>query len=94
MAFNHSSSSNAEVKDILELHLYLPYVPSWPVLGRTLPLPLHAISWSTVFLGKPITARLFSILTAFFWSQNMKNALTSTWLHIEWVMRKVNEFCV
>ena len=33
--------SSAEFKEIVELYLYSPYGPSWPVLGRTLPL-LHS----------------------------------------------------
>jgi hypothetical protein len=34
---NHPHPSSAAVK--IELYLYSPYRPSWPVLGRTLPLP-------------------------------------------------------
>jgi hypothetical protein len=30
--------SSAEVKERVELYLYSPSGPSWPVLGRTLPL--------------------------------------------------------
>jgi hypothetical protein len=32
--------SSAEVKERVELYLYSPSRPSWPVLGRTLPLSL------------------------------------------------------
>jgi hypothetical protein len=32
--------SSAEVKEKVELYLYSPYGPSWPVVGWTLPLPL------------------------------------------------------
>jgi hypothetical protein len=32
--------SSARVKERVELYLYCPSGPSWPVLGRTLPLPL------------------------------------------------------
>ena len=32
--------SSAQVKERVELYLYSPSVPSWPVLGWTLPLPL------------------------------------------------------
>jgi hypothetical protein len=34
---NHPPQSNTEVKERVELHLYSPSGPSWPVLGRTLP---------------------------------------------------------
>jgi hypothetical protein len=37
---DHPPPSSAEVKERVELYLYSPCVPSWPVLGRTLPLPL------------------------------------------------------
>jgi hypothetical protein len=33
---NHPPSSSAEVKERIELYLYFPSGPSWPVLGRTL----------------------------------------------------------
>jgi hypothetical protein len=38
---DHPPSSSARVKERVELYLYSPSEPSWPVLGRTLPLPLH-----------------------------------------------------
>jgi hypothetical protein len=34
---DHPHPSNTEVKERLELYLYLPFVPSWPVVERTLP---------------------------------------------------------
>jgi hypothetical protein len=34
---DHPPSSSAEVKERVELYLYSPSGPSWPVLGRTLP---------------------------------------------------------
>jgi hypothetical protein len=34
--FDHPPPSSAEVKDRVELYLYFPFGPSWPVLGRTL----------------------------------------------------------
>ena len=37
---DHPLPSSAEVKERVELYLYSPYKPSWPVLGWTLPLPL------------------------------------------------------
>jgi hypothetical protein len=35
---DHPPPSNAEVKEGVELYLYSPSGPSWPVLGRLLPL--------------------------------------------------------
>jgi hypothetical protein len=37
---DHPPPSSAEVKERVELYLYSPFGPSWPVLGWTLPLPL------------------------------------------------------
>jgi hypothetical protein len=37
---DHPPPSSAEVKERVELYLYSPSGPSWPVLGWTLPLPL------------------------------------------------------
>jgi hypothetical protein len=34
---NHPTPSSAEVKERVELYLYSPSGPSWPVLRRTLP---------------------------------------------------------
>jgi hypothetical protein len=36
---DHPPPSNAEVKEWVELYLYSPSGPSWPVVGLTLPLP-------------------------------------------------------
>jgi hypothetical protein len=36
---DHPTPSSAEVLGRVELYLYSPSGPSWPVLGRTLPLP-------------------------------------------------------
>jgi hypothetical protein len=35
--------SSAEVKERVELYLYSPFGPSWPVLGWPLPLPLPSV---------------------------------------------------
>ena len=35
--------SSAEVKERAEVYLYSPSGPSWPVVGRTLPLPLRLL---------------------------------------------------
>ena len=37
---DHSPPSSAKVKERVELYLYSPSVPLWPVLGLPLPLPL------------------------------------------------------
>jgi hypothetical protein len=37
---DHPPPSSAEVKERVELYLYSPSGPSWPVLGRTLPFTL------------------------------------------------------
>jgi hypothetical protein len=37
---DHPTPSSAKVKERVQLYLYSPSGPSWPVLGRTLPLPL------------------------------------------------------
>jgi hypothetical protein len=38
---DHPSPFSAEVKERVELYLYSPSGPSWPVLRSTLPLPLR-----------------------------------------------------
>ena len=47
---DHPPPSSAEVTERVELYLYSPYGPSWPVLGWTLPLPL----------GKNLVGRWFA----------------------------------
>jgi len=42
---DHPPSYSAEVKEKVELYLYSPSGPSWPVLGWTLPLSLPNITW-------------------------------------------------
>ena len=39
---DHPPPPSAEVKERVELYLYSTSGPSWPVLGWTLPLPLHS----------------------------------------------------
>jgi hypothetical protein len=39
--FDHPPPSSAEVKERVELYVYSPSGPSWPVLGRTLPLVFY-----------------------------------------------------
>jgi len=38
---DHPTPSSAQIKERVELYLYSPSGPSWPVLGWILPLPLH-----------------------------------------------------
>ena len=38
---DHQPPSSAEVKERVELYLYSPSGPSWPVLGRTLPFTFY-----------------------------------------------------
>jgi hypothetical protein len=37
---DYPPSSSARIKERVELYLYAPSGPSWPFLGRSLPLPL------------------------------------------------------
>jgi len=53
--------SNAEVKERVELYLYPKSGPSWPVIGRNLPLPLSLPwmhYWPTVHRGQQNTIRV------------------------------------
>jgi hypothetical protein len=43
---DHPPPSSARVKERVELHLYSPSGPSWPVLGRHLPLPISEATLS------------------------------------------------
>jgi hypothetical protein len=40
---DHRPSSSVGVKERVELYLYSPSGPSWPVIGWTLPLPGHSV---------------------------------------------------
>jgi hypothetical protein len=50
---DHPPSSSARVKERVELYLCSPSGPSWPVLGRTLPLPLIEHRWNETGRRKP-----------------------------------------
>jgi len=39
---------SAEVKERVKIYLYSPSGSSWPVLGRTLPLPMHFLHMETL----------------------------------------------
>jgi hypothetical protein len=41
---DHAPTSRAEAKERVELYLYFPYGPSWPVIGWTVPVPLSLTS--------------------------------------------------
>ena len=41
---DHPPASSADVKERVELYLFPPSGPSWPVIGWTVPLPLPLIS--------------------------------------------------
>jgi hypothetical protein len=51
-------TSSAEVKEQVELYLYSPSGPSWPVLGRILPL--------SVLIYSVKVLRIFNFMTVFF----------------------------
>jgi hypothetical protein len=42
---DHPPLSSAEVKQRVGLYIYSPSGPSWPVLGRSLPLPLPSVRY-------------------------------------------------
>jgi len=54
----HAPPSTAEVKERVELYLYFTSRPSWPVITRTLPLPLLFIS-SGSSLNSVYTTQVF-----------------------------------
>jgi hypothetical protein len=45
---DHPPSSSARAKERVEQYLYSPSGPSWPVLGRTLPLPFSAYAMENI----------------------------------------------
>jgi hypothetical protein len=61
---DHPPASSAEVKKRVELYLYSPSGPSWPVRGRPLPLP------STLFIYW--TAQSTSHIIGFKWLNDWK----------------------
>ena len=42
--FDQPPPSSVEVKERVQLYIYSPSEPSWPVLGQTLPLPFFYFS--------------------------------------------------
>jgi hypothetical protein len=73
---DHPPPSSADVKERVELYLYIPSRSSWPVLGWTLPLPLPVpfhLRWISV-VG-PLYSylkNLFGFLITFFISWNCR----------------------
>ena len=47
---DHPPPSSAEVKERIELYLYSPAGPSWPVLEWTLPLPLPSPIYIYIYI--------------------------------------------
>ena len=65
---SHPPTPSAEVKEREELCVYSPSGPSWPVLGRTLPLPLFCEQYK--YDGPTYT--FFSVhLLLGFWSDDL-----------------------
>jgi len=64
---DHPPTSSVEVKEGVELYLYSPSGPSWPVLGWTLLLPLCKISYYQNYLTVPLSSqwptRKYSLLS-------------------------------
>jgi hypothetical protein len=61
---DHPPPSSTEVKERVELYIYSPSAPSWPVLRWTLPLPFHenivfsfphVYFWRSTLTGKEVT---------------------------------------
>jgi hypothetical protein len=64
---NHKPASSTEVKETVELYLYSPSDPSWPVLGRT---------FFIFFLGKE---RRIVMLRAELWTVGLPNKRQEFW---------------
>jgi hypothetical protein len=82
---DHPPSSSARVKEIVELYLYSPSGPSWPVLGWTIfppngstapwgPRPPHFSKLHDHFLDTPHSVGLL-------WTSDQPVGETSTWQH-------------
>ena len=56
---DHPPSSNAKVKERVELYLYSPFGPSWPVLGRTLQGDAGFLCNNAVVFGDTIKGTLY-----------------------------------
>ena len=61
---NHPPPSSTEVKERVELYLYSPSGPSWPVLGQTLPFTFAFVSHSLPLNCKSILRWMQSVVHA------------------------------
>jgi hypothetical protein len=77
---DHPPQSSAEVKERVQLYLYSPSGPSWPVLGWTLPFIIYLGLWVTSqrnFASYGALFRRSKTVGAWSWSLNC----TSCWEH-------------
>jgi hypothetical protein len=63
LGVDHPTPSSAKVKERVELYLYSPSGPSWPVTGCTLPLPLHFNKFPLALLVLNKSFKLVSLKT-------------------------------
>jgi hypothetical protein len=63
---NHPPLSSAEVKERVELYLYSPSGPSWPILGRTLHF-YHYIFKCLISCTAPYSSYYKNVTSAKFW---------------------------
>jgi hypothetical protein len=61
---DHPPPSSAEVKERIELYLYSPSGPTWPVLGRTLTLSLLC---GRILLERTLKKQGVGVWTVFDW---------------------------
>jgi hypothetical protein len=87
---DHPPPCSAEVKERVELYLYSPSGPSWPVIGWTLPLLLPFFSYGSSapwgprpphFWGFTITLLDTPHSVGLLWTSDQPLAETSTWEH-------------
>ena len=50
LGVDHPPTSSAEVKERVELYLYSPFGPSWPVVRCSLPLPLYIYIYIYIYI--------------------------------------------
>jgi hypothetical protein len=67
---DHPHPSRAKVKEILQLNFYSPFGPSWPILGRNLPLahkfPLVILVQSRKRIHATVQMEKFRVQTSLF----------------------------
>jgi hypothetical protein len=77
---DHPHPSSVEVKEMVQLYLYSPSGPSWPVLGWTLLLPISNIPHGVIFQITVIVIRttnrtyskIFHDITSYVYSLHMR----------------------